>query len=168
MAAYLKTTASMLTAYVFAATLMMLPTISQAKRIAPTIVEQDTMRNPKLAIRALSIKKQTLHVEVARSEQERMLGLMNRTTLAPNQGMLFVFEPREKGVQCFWMKNTLLPLTAAFIDDDGTIVNLVDMQPQTETPHCSQKPVRYVLEMKQGWFATHTFKAGDKVKDLPK
>ena len=79
--------------------------------------------------------------------------------------MLFIFE--QPGVQCFWMKNTLLPLTAAFVADDGSIVNLADMQPQSETSHCSQKPVRYVLEMNQGWFSQKRLKAGSKLSGAP-
>lgn len=75
--------------------------------------------------------------------------------------MLFVFEQPAK--QCFWMKNTFLPLTAAFVADDGTIVNLVDMKPQTTDSHCSEKPVRFVLEMNQGWFAKKGLKAGSRV-----
>jgi uncharacterized protein len=82
-----------------------------------------------------------------------------------HEGMLFVFE--QPSVQCFWMKNTLLPLTAAFVDDDGTIVNLVDMKPQALDSHCSIKPVRYVLEMNQGWFAKRAIKAGSKLGGQP-
>ena len=66
--------------------------------------------------------------------------------------------------QCFWMKNTLIPLTAAFVADDGTIVNLENMQPQTTESHCSTKPVRYVLEVNQGWFAKKGIKAGTKLQ----
>jgi uncharacterized membrane protein (UPF0127 family) len=79
--------------------------------------------------------------------------------------MLFVFEQRD--TRCFWMKNTLLPLTAAFVADDGTIVNLEDMQPQTTNSHCSIKPVRYVLEMNQGWFKKRGIKAGQKLGGQP-
>jgi uncharacterized membrane protein (UPF0127 family) len=81
------------------------------------------------------------------------------------EGMLFVFE--EPSLQCFWMKNTLLPLTAAFVADDGTIVNLADMKPQTTNSHCSTKPVRYVLEMNQGWFAKKGIKAGARLAGAP-
>jgi uncharacterized membrane protein (UPF0127 family) len=77
------------------------------------------------------------------------------------EGMLFVFS--QPGVQCFWMRNTVLPLTAAFVADDGTIVNLEDMKPMTETSHCSARPVRFVLEMNQGWFAQRGIKAGTKI-----
>ncbi|GKT21207.1 DUF192 domain-containing protein [Acidovorax sp. SUPP3334] len=102
-----------------------------------------------------------IDAQVAVSPQERQIGLMHRKEMPQQEGMLFVFE--EPAVQCFWMKNTLLPLTAAFVADDGTIVNLADMKPQTEDSHCSEKPVRYVLEMNQGWFAKKGVKAGAKL-----
>jgi uncharacterized membrane protein (UPF0127 family) len=79
--------------------------------------------------------------------------------------MLFVFPAPSQ--QCFWMKNTLLPLTAAFVADDGTIVNLEDMQPQTTQSHCSSKPLRFVLEMNQGWFVKKGLKAGGKLAGVP-
>jgi uncharacterized protein len=73
----------------------------------------------------------------------------------------------EPSPQCFWMKNTLLPLTAAFVADDGRIVNLADMKPQTTDSHCSTEPVRYVLEMNQGWFAKKNIKKGFKLSGTP-
>jgi len=79
--------------------------------------------------------------------------------------MLFAFP--ERGVHCFWMRNTLIPLTIAFIADDGTIVNLADMQPRSEASHCSAQPVRYALEMNQGWFAKRTIQAGYRLKGGP-
>jgi uncharacterized membrane protein (UPF0127 family) len=79
--------------------------------------------------------------------------------------MLFVFPTASQ--QCFWMKNTLIPLTAAFVADDGTIINLEDMQPQTTQSHCSSKPVRFVLEMNQGWFVKKGLKAGGKLAGVP-
>jgi hypothetical protein len=79
--------------------------------------------------------------------------------------MLFVFE--DKSQQCFWMRNTIVPLTIAFIEDDGTIAQLADMAPKTEVNHCSQKPVRYALEMEQGWFAKRGLAAGAKIGGLP-
>jgi uncharacterized membrane protein (UPF0127 family) len=90
---------------------------------------------------------------------------MFRKEMPQQEGMLFVFEA--PGVQCFWMRNTILPLTAAFVADDGTIVNLADMKPMTEDSHCSAKPVRYVLEMNQGWFAKRGIKAGTKLGGRP-
>ncbi len=102
-----------------------------------------------------------IEAQVARTPQQRQIGLMLRRDMPAHEGMLFVFE--QPATQCFWMKNTLLPLTAAFVADDGTIVNLADMKPQSEESHCSAKPVRFVLEMNQGWFATRGFKAGSKL-----
>ena len=103
-----------------------------------------------------------MDVQVAATPLQREIGLMNRTEMPHHEGMLFVFEQASQ--QCFWMKNTLLPLTAAFLADDGTIVNLADMKPQTTDSHCSEKPVRFVLEMKQGWFAQKGVKKGFKLK----
>ena len=103
--------------------------------------------------------------QVAQAPQERQMGLMHRRTMPQHEGMLFVFE--QPGTQCFWMKDTLLPLTAAFVADDGTIVNLADMQPHAEESHCSAKPVRYVLEMNQGWFDKKGLKAGSQLRGAP-
>ena len=86
---------------------------------------------------------------------------MFRKEMPQAEGMIFVFE--QPATQCFWMRNTILPLTAAFVADDGRIVNLVDMQPMTENSHCSLEPVRYVLEMNQGWFAKKNIKKGAKL-----
>jgi uncharacterized protein len=109
----------------------------------------------------LSAGMHLIDAQVAQTPEQRQIGLMYREQMPAQEGMLFVFE--QPGVQCFWMKNTLLPLTAAFVDDDGTIVNLADMKPQTLDSHCSAKPVRYVLEMNQGWFAKKGIKAGAKL-----
>lgn len=106
-----------------------------------------------------------IHAQVASTPDQRATGLMFRSDMPANEGMLFVFE--EPAGQCFWMKNTLLPLTAAFVADDGTIVNLADMKPQTLDAHCSEKPVRYVLEMNQGWFAKRGIKAGSRLGGDP-
>jgi uncharacterized protein len=102
-----------------------------------------------------------IDAQLALTPEQRQIGLMWRQTMPAHEGMLFVFEEPSK--QCFWMKNTLLPLTAAFVADNGTIVNLEDMKPQTTEPHCSAKPVRYVLEMNKGWFAKKGIKAGAKL-----
>ena len=106
-----------------------------------------------------------IDTQLAMNPEQRQIGLMNRPSMPNHEGMLFVFD--EAGVQCFWMKNTLLPLTAAFVADDGTIVNLEDMKPQTLASHCSKKPVRYVLEMNQGWFDKRGIKAGSKLSGTP-
>ena len=119
---------------------------------------QPQMNLPRIEITA---GMHRIEAQVAASPQERQTGLMHRKEMPAHEGMLFVFE--QPATQCFWMKNTLLPLTAAFVADDGTIVNLADMKPQTEDSHCSAKPVRYVLEMNQGWFAKRGIKAGAKL-----
>ena len=103
--------------------------------------------------------------QVAATPEQRSTGLMYRRQMLPAEGMLFVFE--QAGQQCFWMKNTLLPLTAAFVADDGTIVNLADMTPQSTDSHCSEKPVRFVLEMNQGWFTQKGIKAGFRLSGPP-
>jgi len=99
--------------------------------------------------------------QVAHTPEQRQIGLMYRKEMAVHEGMLFVFE--RPAVQCFWMKNTLLPLTAAFLADDGTIVNLENMEPQSLDSHCSRRAVRFVLEMNQGWFAKRGLHAGAKL-----
>lgn len=106
-----------------------------------------------------------IDAQLATTPDERSTGLMYRREMPQNEGMLFIFE--QPSTQCFWMKNTLLPLTAAFVANDGTIVNLVDMKPQTTDSHCSAKPVRFVLEMNQGWFAKKGIKAGFKLTGKP-
>jgi len=106
-----------------------------------------------------------IDAQVAATPEQREVGLMFRRDMPPHEGMLFVFQ--RPGVQCFWMRNTLLPLTAAFVADDGTIVNLADMQPQSDASHCSAKPVRYVLEMHQGWFAQRGIQSGSRLSGEP-
>ncbi len=106
-----------------------------------------------------------IDAQLAATPDQRQTGLMHRANMPQHEGMLFVFE--QAAQQCFWMKNTLLPLTAAFVADDGTIVNLVDMKPQTVDSHCSRKPVRFVLEMNQGWFAKRAIGAGYKLAGRP-
>ncbi len=113
----------------------------------------------------LQIGLHLIDAQLATTPEQREVGLMFRREMPRHEGMLFVFQ--EKSRLCFWMKNTLLPLTAAFLDDDGTIVNLADMAPQTTDPHCSARPVKYVLEVHQGWFAKARVKAGEKVMGLP-
>ncbi len=102
-----------------------------------------------------------LDVQLAQTPEQRQIGLMWRKEMPQHEGMLFVFE--QPTVQCFWMRNTLIPLSAAFLADNGTIVNIADMKPLSDDSHCSEKPVRYVLEMNQGWFAKRQLKAGFKL-----
>jgi uncharacterized membrane protein (UPF0127 family) len=102
-----------------------------------------------------------LDVQLAQTQEQRQIGLMWRKDMPQHEGMLFVFD--QASTQCFWMRNTLIPLTAAFLEDDGTIVNLADMKPLNDDSHCSTKPVRFVLEMNQGWFAKRQIKPGFKL-----
>jgi len=102
-----------------------------------------------------------IDAQVAQTPSQREIGLMFRQTMPQHEGMIFVFE--EPAMQCFWMKNTHLPLSAAFIADNGEIVNIEDMKPYSTNSHCSARPVRFVLEMQQGWFAKKNLKAGFKL-----
>ena len=116
---------------------------------------------PTLPMVTLQAGIHLVKAEVADDERKRAIGLMFRESLAPNHGMLFVF--REKAGHCFWMRNTLIPLSIAFLDDDGTIVNIEDMAPRSEDSHCPKRPVRFALEMEQGWFAKRGLAAGAKL-----
>jgi hypothetical protein len=107
-----------------------------------------------------------IQAEVAANEAQRELGLMNREKLAPNSGMVFLFE--RPAQVCMWMKNTLIPLSVAFLDESGKIINIEDMQPQTTNSHCTARPATYALEMNQGWFKQKNIKAGSTIGGLPK
>ncbi|OYT88458.1 MAG: hypothetical protein CFE46_08765 [Burkholderiales bacterium PBB6] len=115
----------------------------------------------RLPVITLQAGMHNIAAQLAKTPEQRQIGLMFRKEMASHEGMLFAFEV--PATQCFWMKNTLLPLSAAFVADDGTIVNIEDMAPQTEASHCSKKPVRFVLEMNQGWFAKRGLKAGSRL-----
>ena len=112
----------------------------------------------------LSAGMHLIRAEVAADFTSRMQGLMHRKSLGTNAGMLFVFD--EATVQCMWMKNTYVPLSVAFLDEGGTILNIADMQPQSEQSHCASGPARYALEMNQGWFAQRGVKPGTKLGGL--
>jgi uncharacterized membrane protein (UPF0127 family) len=114
----------------------------------------------------LMIGQNKLVAEVAATPDERTTGLMHRFSLKLDHGMIFVFERAEP--QGFWMKNTFIPLSIAFIASDGRIVNIDDMAPQDERTHWSSGPVQYALEMRKGWFAEHGITVGDRVEGLPK
>jgi len=117
-------------------------------------------------VTSLSIGVHLIRAEVATSDEERARGLMFRQRLAVNEGMVFRFpEPRQV---CMWMKNTLLPLSVAFISGEGKIINIEDMKPQTLDAHCGKKPPRYALEMSQGWFRERNIQPGTLVSGLPK
>lgn len=140
---------------------------AQAKGPAPASAASPAAVAPQLDLPRTHLNSgmYRIEVQVAGNDRQRQIGLMNRRQMPDNEGMLFVFE--QPTVQCFWMRNTLIPLTAAFIDDTGTVVNLRDMKPQSDDNHCSTKPVRYVLEMNKGWFDKRNIKAGSVIKALP-
>jgi uncharacterized protein len=133
-----------------------------AAALLPAAAQEPQMNLPRVTLTA---GMHQIDAQVALTPDQRSTGLMYRKEMPQHEGMLFAFE--QPSVQCFWMKNTLLPLTAAFVADDGTIVNLADMKPLALDSHCSEKPVRYVLEMNQGWFAKKGIKPGTKLAGKP-
>jgi uncharacterized membrane protein (UPF0127 family) len=120
----------------------------------------------KLPVTTLSIGIHLIQAEIAIRDEERAQGLMFREQMGQNEGMVFRFNSPNQ--VCMWMKNTLLPLSVAFIDDAGSIINIEDMKAQTLDAHCASKPARYALEMNQGWFKKKSIKAGSSVTGLPK
>lgn len=106
-----------------------------------------------------------IQAEVAADNAQRQQGLMFREKMGTNEGMVFLFD--EPAQVCMWMKNTLIPLSVAFIDSDGKIVNIEDMQPQTTNSHCARRPARYALEMNLEWFKKRNLKPGTKIGGLP-
>ena len=114
----------------------------------------------------LSTGMHLIRAEVADSMGTRMEGLMHRKSMPQGSGMVFVFD--ETAAHCMWMKNTLIPLSVAFIDEAGAIINIADMQPHSEQSHCAARPARYALEMNKGWFAQRGIKPGAKLRGLEK
>ena len=121
-------------------------------------------QQPPLPVVELGAGLYRIHAELADRDETRTIGLMQRTSLAPSSGMLFLFDTSAE--HCMWMKNTLLPLSVAFVDEHGTIVNIEDMQPQTEDSHCAARPARFALEMAQGWFARRGIRAGTRLRGV--
>jgi uncharacterized membrane protein (UPF0127 family) len=122
----------------------------------PTIHSQGLMKIP------IYIKDREIRVEVARTDEERARGLMGRASLGKDEGMIFIFE--KEAIHGFWMKNTLLPLSIAFVDKEGRIIWMTDMEPLTLSTHDPPRPVLYALEMNKGWFARNGIKVGDTVR----
>jgi len=119
-----------------------------------------------LPVVQLSAGMHLIRAEVAADMATRSRGLMFRKSLAQNAGLVFVFD--EASQHCMWMKNTLIPLSVAFLDDNGTIINIENMAPQTEDTHCAARPARYALEMDRGWFAARGIKPGTKLGGMEK
>ncbi|HUP96740.1 MAG TPA: DUF192 domain-containing protein [Usitatibacter sp.] len=120
----------------------------------------------RLATATLKMGAHALKVEVVKSDADRSKGLMYREKLGRDDGMLFIFD--EPAYHSMWMKNTLIPLSVAFVDAQGVILNILDMEPQTLDSHMSAGPSIYAIETNKGWFAAKKIKAGDKVAGLPK
>ncbi|RVU45564.1 DUF192 domain-containing protein [Rubrivivax rivuli] len=120
---------------------------------------------PKLKTIELTAGMHVIQTELALTPEQQQIGMMFRRSMGTNEAMLFVEET--PGVRCFWMRNTYVPLSIAFIADDGTIVNIADMKPLSDESHCSAKPVRFALEMNQGWFAKRGIKPGSRIRGAP-
>ena len=120
---------------------------------------------PRLDTVELIAGMHVIKAELAVTQTQQAVGMMMRTEMGANEGMLFVNSDSSR--RCFWMRNTLLPLSIAFISEDGSIVNIAEMQPRSEESHCSTHPVRYALEMNKGWFAKRGLQAGSKLRGGP-
>ena len=120
---------------------------------------------PRLETVELTAGMHVIKAELAITPTQQATGMMMRTEMGANEGMLFVNS--DTSPRCFWMRNTLLPLSIAFIAEDGRIVNIAEMQPRSDESHCSAKPVRYALEMNKGWFARRGVHAGTRLRGGP-
>jgi len=125
---------------------------------APALAQQ-------LPVVQLSAGMHSIRAEVAADFSTRMRGLMHRASLPANSGMLFIFD--QPSIHCMWMKNTLIPLSVAFLDEAGTVINVADMQPHSEQSHCAAREARYALEMNRGWFTARGIKPGMRVGGIP-
>ena len=125
-----------------------------------------TARGAELPEITLTIAGHKATAEVASTDAHRSTGLMHRRMLPENRGMLFVFP--DVAMHGMWMMNTYVPLSVAFLDREGRIINIEDMQPQTQNTHTATKPAKYALEMNLGWFAKRNIKAGTKVEGIDK
>ncbi len=105
-----------------------------------------------------------IEAEVAAQDRHRQVGLMHRPTMPAQRGMLFVFP--QANTHCMWMRNTFIPLSVAFLDEEGRIINIEDMTPHSEDNHCARRPARYALEMNRGWFAQRGITPGSKLRGL--
>ena len=136
--------------------------VAAAAMLSPAAAQDAPQKLPSIRLNA---GIHNITAELASTPSQREIGLMLRPAMGANEGMLFAFE--QPSQQCFWMKNTLIPLSIAFVADDGSIVNIDSMKPQTLDSHCSDKPVRFVLEMNEGWFAKRGIKPGTRLRGAP-
>lgn len=130
-----------------------------------TLVAAPALAQQPLPVVQLNAGMHLIRAEVAADYGSRMTGLMHRTSMPSNVGMLFIFDDDQR--QCMWMKNTLIPLSVAFLDQTGAVINIEDMAPQTEDSHCANRPSRYALEMNRGWFAARGIKPGSRLGGIP-
>ena len=134
--------------------------------LAGLLLAPAAMAEAEMPVMELRAGFHRIEAEVAANDRNRQVGLMNRKAMPPQRGMLFVFS--HENTHCMWMRNTFIPLSVAFIDADGVIINIEDMQPQTEDNHCARKPARYALEMNRGWFAQRGIKPGVRLGGIDK
>jgi len=125
-----------------------------------------TAAQAELPVVQLAAGMHLIRAEVADTMGTRMEGLMHRGSMPQGAGMVFVFD--RVAIHCMWMKNTLIPLSVAFIDEGGAIINIADMQPHSEASHCATRPARYALEMNKGWFAQRGIKPGATLRGVEK
>jgi uncharacterized membrane protein (UPF0127 family) len=141
--------------FVFAGLLALTASLSLAQNI-----------NTSLPIIELKAGIYRIQAEVASTQQARQVGLMNRSSMPTDSGMLFIFD--QKATHCFWMSNTKIPLAIAFLADDGKIVNIEEMQAETLNNHCPKAPIRYALEMNRQWFSQRAIGPGSVIQGLPR
>ena len=136
------------------------------KKLAAALVVVPALAQAQIPRVQLNVGIHLIQAEVAHTPESRMQGLMFRKTLGASDGMLFVFEEPQR--QCMWMRNTYVPLSVAFIDAKGVILNVEDMDPLTENSHCAAGPAKFALEMNKGWFASRGVRAGTKLNGIEK
>ncbi|MGI4847333.1 MAG: DUF192 domain-containing protein [Janthinobacterium lividum] len=130
-----------------------------------TLASSNAVAQQRFPVIPLTAGMYVIHAEVAAREAEREEGLMFREKMGAGEGMVFIFDA--PATTCMWMKNTLLPLSVAFIDETGKVINIEDMKPQTLDSHCTARPARYALEMNLGWFKQKNIKPGSMIGGLP-
>jgi len=143
----------------------------QAMRKWPAVLSAGILLLPDISLAQmpqieLSVGLYRIEAEVASVDADRQLGLMHRRSMAQNHGMLFVYDQSAR--HCMWMRNTLLPLSVAFLDAQGRILNIEEMQPQSDNNHCAARDAQYALEMNRGWFASKGIKPGTRIAGIDK
>lgn len=130
-----------------------------------SVAQAQSEAQPPLPTIQLNAGLYVIKAEVAQTFSQQSMGMMHREKMGANDGMLFIWAESSK--RCMWMRNTLLPLSVAFIDDKGVVLNVEDMKPQTEDSHCSKGDAKYALEMNLGWFKAKRLQPGIKINGIP-